>query len=42
MKREIKLWLTSLLLKKAFNICPESEFKNNFSIFLLDNIHKLN
>ena len=41
MKQEIKLWLTSLLIKWAINICPKGEFNTNFSIFLLKNIHKL-
>ncbi len=38
---EIKLWITSLFIKWAFSMCPEGEFKTNFSIFLLNNIHKL-
>jgi len=41
MKEEIKLWLTSLLLKWSFSICPKGDFKNNFSIFIKDNIMKL-
>jgi hypothetical protein len=41
MKNEIKLWLTSLLLKWAISICPEGNFKNYFAIFLRDNIINL-
>ncbi len=38
---EIKLWITSLFIKCAYSMCPEGEFKTNFSIFLANNIHKL-
>jgi hypothetical protein len=41
MKKEIKLWLTSLFLKWAMNTCPEGNFKNNFSLFLRENITNL-
>lgn len=41
MIKEIKLWLTSLFIKWAFNICPEGKFKNSFSFFIRDNIMNL-
>jgi hypothetical protein len=41
MKKEIKLWLTSLFLKWAMNTCPEGNFKNNFYLFLRENIKNL-
>ena len=41
MKREIKLWLTSVFIKWAYNICPNGDFKNEFSKFLFDNVMDL-
>ena len=41
MKEQIKLWLTSLLLKWAISICPEGNFKNKFAVFLHNEIINL-
>jgi hypothetical protein len=42
MWKEIKLWLTSVFIKWAFDICPEGKFNNSFAKFLRDNITDLN
>lgn len=41
MKIEFKKWLTALLIKWAFKICPESQFKTNFAWFIAENIMEL-
>jgi hypothetical protein len=41
MKKEFRLWLTSLLIKWAFDICPDGKFKVAFAIFVKDNIFDL-
>ena len=41
MWREIKLWLTSVFLKWAFDVCPEGKFYNSFAYFLKNNITDL-
>lgn len=41
MKKEIKLWITSVLLNWAFTICPNGKFKHSFAYFLKNNIMDL-
>jgi hypothetical protein len=41
MWREIKLWLTSVFIMWAFDICPNGYFKNSFAQFLRENITDL-
>ena len=41
MTQEIKKWITSLLLKWAFNICPEGKFKTKFALFIQSDIMNL-
>jgi hypothetical protein len=41
MIREIKLWLVSLFIKWAYSICPEGEFKVQFTWFITNHIEKL-
>lgn len=41
MKIEFKKWLTALLIKWAFNICPKSEFKIRFALFIREHIMDL-
>jgi len=41
MWREIKLWLTSVFIMWAFDICPNGYFKNAFAQFLRENITDL-
>ena len=41
MWREIKLWLTSVFIMWAFDICPDGYFKNAFAQFLRENITDL-
>jgi hypothetical protein len=41
MIREIKLWLTSVFIKWAYDVCPNGYFKNEFSKFLVSNITDL-
>ena len=39
--REIKLWLTSVFIMWAFDICPNGYFKNAFAKFLREHITDL-
>ena len=41
MKNELKLWLTSVLIKWALYICPEGSFKNALYLFAKYNITNL-
>lgn len=41
MTKELRLWLTSLLIKWAMNICPEGSFKSAFYLFVKYNITNL-
>ena len=38
MLKEIKLWLTSVFIMLAFDICPNCKFKCEFAKFLRENI----
>lgn len=41
MKQEILKLITGYLLRLAFYFCPWGKFKENFAIFLTENIFKL-
>ena len=41
MWKEIKLWLTSVFIMWAFDVCPNGKFKVAFAQFLRDNITDL-
>jgi uncharacterized protein YktB (UPF0637 family) len=42
MWKEIKLWLTSVFIMWAFDICPNGKFKDSFAEYLRENITDLN
>lgn len=41
MKKEIRLWLTSLLIKWALYVCPEGSFKSALWLFVKYNVSNL-
>jgi hypothetical protein len=41
MWKEVKLWLTSVFIMWAFDVCPNGKFKVAFAQFLRDNITDL-
>jgi hypothetical protein len=41
MVKELKLWLVSVFIKWAYNICPEGDFKVQFRWFINNHLQKL-
>lgn len=41
LKEEFRIWITTVLIDLAFNICPDGKFKKTFAIFLIVNLKKI-